>query len=403
MARPSLLLLCHRIPYPPNKGDKIRSFHLLKFLAEHYAVHLGAFVDDPDDWRHGRALEAHCASIHLEGLDPRRAKLRSLTGLLSGAPLSVAFYRSRRFSRWVAETIAQAGIARAMVYSSAMAQFLMQPDLPVMRRVIDFVDVDSDKWRQYARTHAGPLRWIYAREARRLLAYDRRVARAFDASLFVCEAEAALFRRLAPESADRVGHYDNGVDLEYFAPDRPYPNPFRDGEQALVFTGAMDYWPNEDAVIWFADEVFSRLRMRHPAPAFYIVGSRPTEAVKRLAQRDGIVVTGRVDDVRPFLRHAVAAVAPIRVARGIQNKVLEAMAMGRPVLVSPEGLEGIEATDGKQVLLAHEPDDYVRQVDGLLGGKYLGLGKAARALVVERFDWAQTLPVVEQVLEGAGV
>jgi len=401
MARPPLLLLCHRIPYPPNKGDKIRSFHLLEFLAERYTVHLGAFVDDPDDWRHAQVLEERCASVHLEGIDPRWAKVRSLTGLLNGAPLSVVFYRSRRFSRWVIETIAQAGIARAMVYSSAMAQFLMGNDPPAMRRVIDFVDVDSDKWRQYARTHPGPLRWIYAREARRLLAYDRQVARVFDASLFVCEAEAALFRRLASESADRVGHYDNGVDLEYFSPARAYPTPFAEGEQALVFTGAMDYWPNQDAVIWFAEEVFPRLRKRHPALAFYIVGSRPSEAVRRLGEQEGIVVTGRVDDVRPYLRHAVASVAPMRVARGIQNKVLEAMAMGRPVLVSPEGLEGIEAHDGEQILLAREPDDYVRQVDGLLAGQYAGLGEAARALVVERFDWARTLPVVEQVLEGA--
>lgn len=401
MDRPPLLFLCHRIPYPPNKGDKIRSFHLLEFLAARYRIHLGAFVDDPEDWDHRGELESLCEQVHLEPLDPRRARVRSLTGLFTGEPLSCTYYRSARMARWVREALAKAPIERAVVYSSAMAQFLLDEQLRLQRRVIDFVDVDSDKWRQYAETHPGLMRWIYAREARRLLAFDRQVARAFDASLFVCEAEADLFRRLAPEVADRVGHYDNGVDLDYFDPDRDYPNPFHHGERVLVFTGAMDYWPNVDAVIWFAEQVMPALRALDEQLVFYIVGSRPTEAVQRLARRAGVTVTGRVADVRPYLAHAFAVVAPMRVARGIQNKVLEGMAMERPVLVSPEGLEGIAAADGEQVLVARQPADYVRYVQELLTGRHARLGRAARALVTSRFDWRQTLPVVEAVLEGA--
>lgn len=401
MDRPPLLFLCHRIPYPPNKGDKIRSFHLLAFLARHYRIFLGSFVDDPEDWQYRGKLESLCEQVHLVDLNPRLARLRSLTGLLSGSPLSCVYYRSRSLDRWVDRVIDEFSIDKAIVYSSAMAQFLMDDRGRLRRKVIDFVDVDSDKWRQYAETHPGPLRWIYAREAKRLLEFDREVALRFDASLFVCEAEAALFRRLVPEAKDRIGHYDNGVDLDYFSPAGEFPNPFPGNSKALVFTGAMDYWPNEDAVTWFSEEVFPQLRTSAPDLAFYIVGSRPTERVRKLAEREGVIVTGRVADVRPYLKHALAAVAPMRVARGIQNKVLEGMAMQRPVIVSPEGLEGIEATDGREVLLAREPADYVRHVKTLLAGEYPEIGATARALVVSRFDWSQTLPRVEQVLEGA--
>ncbi|HEY9145132.1 MAG TPA: TIGR03087 family PEP-CTERM/XrtA system glycosyltransferase, partial [Thiobacillus sp.] len=324
-----LLFLAHRIPFPPNKGDKIRSFHLLRHLSKHYAIHLGAFVDDPDDWQYQDALKPYCASIKLLPLlNPRRSRLASLSGLLTGEALTLPYYRNRELKRWAADLADSGKVTRGLAFSSAMAQFM---PAGLARRVLDMVDVDSDKWMQYAPTQRWPLSWVYAREGRKLAAWEAQVAQDFDATLLVSCDEAALLQRRVPQACDRIGAFENGVDADYFSPARDYPNPYLPDVLGVVFTGAMDYWPNVDAVSWFAERVFPAVREAMPAAQFTIVGSRPTEAVLALARQPGVVVTGSVPDVRPYLAHAACAVAPLRIARGIQNKVLEAMAMARPV------------------------------------------------------------------------
>jgi sugar transferase (PEP-CTERM/EpsH1 system associated) len=391
---PDLLFLAHRIPYPPNKGDKIRAWHLLEHLARRNRVHLGAFVDDPDDWRHADKLREVCASTFLAGIDPRWGKLRALTGLATGEPLTLPFYRHAGMQSWVDARLS-GGVDRVVAYSSAMARFVMHR--PAARRIMDFVDIDSDKWRQYAPTKPWPLSWLYRREGERLLAWERRVAAEFDASLFVSAAEAADFRRLAPECADRVGYYHNGVDAEYFSPERDYPDPFAAGVRPVVFTGAMDYWPNVDAVLWFAREVLPELRARRPDCLFAIVGGKPAPEVRALAAQPGVLVTGRVEDVRPYLAHAAAVVAPLRIARGIQNKVLEGMAMARTVVATPQALEGIDALPGRDILVA---DDAGAMVAAVLEAVNLpALGPAARARVLEDYNWANNLVRVDQLLE----
>jgi sugar transferase (PEP-CTERM/EpsH1 system associated) len=279
-----------------------------------------------------------------------------------------------------------------------MARFVM-PFTPhdSTRRVMDFVDIDSDKWRQYSATKPWPLSWLYRREGERLLAWEREVARSFDASLFVSATEAADFRKLAPESSARIGFYNNGVDADYFSPARDYPNPYPDAELAVAFTGAMDYWPNVDAVIWYAREVLPRLRERYPDLTFTIVGSRPTPQVRELAGLPGVRVTGRVDDVRPWLAHARAVVAPLRIARGIQNKVLEGMAMARTLVATPQALEGIHARVGEEVRCAGTADDLYRETLAALEGP--DLGPAARNRVLNDFAWDSALARVDQLLE----
>jgi sugar transferase (PEP-CTERM/EpsH1 system associated) len=395
-AKPDLLLLVHRIPYPPNKGDKIRSYNLLKHLATKYKVHLATFVDDADDWQHVPAVEALCASSHFVKLDPRKGKLRGAMGLATGKSLSLEYYRDADMKRWVARTMRERGIARVMTFCSVMAQYA--EDFPAARRVIDFCDVDSDKWRQYAEKKKWPMSWVYAHEARSLLDYERKVAGAFDASLFVSAPEAELFRTLAPESGAKIGHFSNGVDTEYFSPLRAYDNPYAAGEQALVFTGAMDYWPNVDAVKWFAEHVLPRVRASVPNARFYIVGSRPAPEVLALAN-ESIVVTGTVPDVRPYLAHCVAAVAPLRIARGIQNKVLEAMAMGRPVVASQQAFEGIEAAPGRELIVADTPEQHADSVISLLRTPDTAMGQAARASVERRYSWAAHLSPIETRFE----
>lgn len=393
-----LLYLVHRIPYPPNKGDKIRSFHLLKHLARRYRVHVGAFVDDPEDWVHADALEALAGGeIQLLPLSSGLATLRSVAGFLTGEPLSLPYYRHAGMQRWVDRVLATRKIRHALVYSSSMAQYLDRH--AELRRVIDFVDIDSDKWRQYANRKPWPMRWVFRREAERLSAYEQSVCRGYDAALFVSEAEADLFKRLMPSGAHKVVGISNGVDTEYFSPAHALTNPFAAGERALVFTGAMDYWANVDAVSWFAKEVFGAVREQVPATRFYIVGARPSAEVRALAAIPGVTVTGTVPDVRPYLAHADLVVAPLRIARGIQNKVLEAMAMAKPAIVSPEALEGISARVGEEVLLAHDRAEFRDHCLALLCGRSTVSGAAARERVVEDYSWDHHLAALDRLLE----
>lgn len=394
-----LLLLAHRIPYPPNKGDKLRSYNLLRMLVRHYRVHLGAFVDDPSDLCHRPVLEDLCAEVMLPRLHPKPARVASLRGLATGAPLSLAYYAHAGLRRWVAQRIA-AGVRHIVVFSSAMAPYA-EPHTHC-RRVADMVDVDSAKWSAYGAETAGPLGWIYRREGRRLAAYERRIARSFDATLFVSQAEADCFLEGAPETAPRVHAAGNGVDTDFFDPDGDFATPFQGEGPVLVFTGAMDYRPNVDAVVWFAGEVLPRLQQLRPGVRFCIVGGNPAPAVQRLAQQPGIQVTGRVPDVRPYLACADVAVAPLRIARGIQNKVLEAMAMARPVVCTPAALEGIEARPGEHLQVASDPAELAACIDELLGSpeRRASLGRAARARLLERYRWERQLAPVLALLAG---
>jgi sugar transferase (PEP-CTERM/EpsH1 system associated) len=395
-----LLLLIHRIPYPPNKGDKIRSYHLLKHLAQHYRVHLATFVDDPEDWQYVPHVEALCASSHFAGMNPLLARVRSLSALVKNRSLSLEYYRDAGLARWVDDTLVAHDIERVLVFCSPMAQYAERHR--GARRVIDFCDIDSEKWRQYAEQKSFPMNLVYRYEARQLLRYERQVARDYDASLFVSKPEAELFRRLAPESSAKIGHFSNGVDTDYFSPDQTFASPYAAGERALVFTGAMDYWPNIDAVKWFAAEVFPQLRQRFADARFYIVGSRPAPAVLALAQQDGVVVTGTVPDVRPYIAHAAVAVAPLRIARGVQNKVLEAMAMATAVVVSPQALEGIDAVPGSELVLAEDAPAFADACAALLEGQAsasAAIGSAARAKVQRQYSWSSNLACIGESLE----
>ena len=393
----NLLLLIHRIPYPPNKGDKIRSYHLLKHLALHYKVHLATFVDDADDWQHVPKVEAMCTTSHFAKLSPLAGRVRSLGALLGGRSLSFDYYKNAGMQDWVDQAMAAHKIERVLVFSSPMAQYAEA--YPAARRVVDFCDVDSDKWRQYAAKKSWPMSQVYRHEANALLKYERHVASTCDASLFVSEPEAELFRQLAPESAARIGFFNNGVDTDYFSPERAYLRPYAAGQRALVFTGAMDYWPNVDAVQWFAAEIFPQLYAANPQLRFVIVGARPSAAVTALGQQPGVVVTGTVPDVRPYIHHAEICVAPLRIARGIQNKVLEAMAMARPMVVSPQALEGIDAVPGGELRLADGAAAFAATLSAMLATPDASLGQAARAKVQQQYSWPSKLARIEERLE----
>lgn len=394
----NVLFLVHRLPYPPNKGDKVRSYHLLKHLAARHNVFLGTFIDDPEDAPYVETLRRLCADLCVAKLDPRMAKLRSINGLLSDQALTLRYYRDASLFNWVEQICHRNKIHTAVVFSSAMAQYV--EDMPRLPILVDFVDVDSAKWTQYAASHRWPMSWIYRREGERLLAYERHVAARAARSFFVTENEADLFRQRAPECAIRVEAMCNGVDSDFFAPDPMTPSPFPSGERPLVFTGAMDYWPNIDAVTWFTAEILPRLLEKSPQLRFYIVGRNPAPAVAALAG-EHVVVTGTVPDVRPYLQHAALVVAPLRVARGIQNKILEAMAMARTVVAAQPCVEAIDAVPGKEIVAATTVDDYVRSIDELLEApdKASAIGEAARRRIKENYSWEAHMSGIDRYLE----
>ncbi len=403
----SLLFLCQRIPYPPDKGEKIRAWRILDHLSRRFSVYLGCFVDDERDWAHTDIVAGRCAGTHFARLDPRRARLRCLGGLVSGKALSLPYFYDRTLAAWTEAVLQTHRPDAVFVYSSAMAQYVLNAPERPGRFVMDFVDVDSDKWGQYAASCSFPMSWIYRRESERLLAFDRAVAAAASASVFVAEPEAALFRRLAPEAAEKTVAIANGIDADYFSPDRDYPQIFTPSDgPVMVFTGTMDYWPNVDAAIWFADEILPLIRQHHPTACFYVVGANPSPEVMALKERDGVVVTGRVEDVRPYIAHADVAVAPVRIARGIQNKVLEAMAMARPVVTTPRALEGIDAAAGREVLLGSDEESFAAAILSVLNGSApSSLGASARAMVLRAHDWEALLAAFDPLLgigEGAG-
>ena len=269
--------------------------------------------------------------------------------------------------------------------------------------LVDFVDVDSAKWSQYAGQHGWPMSWLYRREGRLLLAYERAVAQRATRSFFVTQNEADLFVRAAPECSATVGAISNGVDAEYFAPEHLFASPFSADEMPVVFTGAMDYWPNVDAVSWFVAQVLPALRLQFPQARFHIVGRAPSPVVLGLAG-DAVVVTGTVADVRPYLRHAAVVVAPLRIARGIQNKVLEAMAMARPVVASIECAAAVDARPGDEFLVARDAAEFVASVAALLAGpvRAASIGTAARQAVLARYSWEAHLAGIDCHIAAAG-
>jgi len=393
-----ILYLTHRIPYPPNKGDKIRSYHILKHLSQYFRVHLGCFVDDPSDRQYIGPVAALCASSCFVDRSPIKGRLLGLTGLISKEALSVTYYRDSQLGRWVKRLLANNTIHYALAFSGPMAQYLTIPQAKSLHKLIDFVDVDSEKWHQYATLKRSPLSLLYRREARRLLDYEREVAQQFDAATFVSAAEATLFCMRAP-MASNTSFFSNGVDADYFSPQRTYSNPYRDHGPVVVFIGAMDYWPNVEAAQWFARRVLPALRVQFPGTRLSIVGARPAARAMTLKRLPGVSVVGAVPDVRPYLAHAALALAPLRIGRGIQNKVLEAMSMQKIVLASPAALEGICTVPGKEVLQARDESEFVHMSMHVLRGDVAAtLGFAARQRILQDYSWRENLTRLSTLL-----
>ncbi len=392
-----LLYLVHRLPFPPNKGDKISSNNMLNYFSGRWRVHLGTFVDDPDDWQYVNVVKEKCEDSCIVDLPRHRRVTGSLAGLVTGQALSLSYYGNAELQAWVRASIERECPDAVLIFSGVMGRFvkgLLPAHVPV---VFDAEDVDSEKWRSYAQAKQWPLSWLYQREANKLLAYEREMAASTHVSIFVSPEEAALFKQLAPESADKVHYRTQGVDSAYFDPALSYDNPYQSGQKVLVFTGAMDYWPNVEAVQWFCEHVLRAVREREPDFLFCIVGMKPSDVVLQLGKLDGVRVTGGVPDVRPYLHYALAACLPLQIARGIQNKALEAMSMTLPVLATQDALLGIVDYPEVLSIVANDPAAMTAAALELLAVPRQ-INTAGRACVLEHYNWDTNLRRMEGFL-----
>jgi sugar transferase (PEP-CTERM/EpsH1 system associated) len=398
--RPAILFLCQRLPFPPNKGEKITAFNVLRHLGQRFDVHVGTFIDAAEDSLEIERLRPYCASLHVERIVKPWAFIPAMLRWLRGLPLSFALFRAAGLKVYVQNVIKRHAPIAIVTHSSNISDYALTPtDRPALR-VLHFADVDSEKFAAYAKQANGWKRWLLSVEARRVRTAEARLTAAADAIAFVSDEEANLFREVVDTSGTQIVTIANGVDAEAFDPSKPWRRPTWGDGPALVFTGAMDYQPNIDAVIWFAENVLPAVRTAKRDVQFVIVGSNPASAVKALASRPGVLVTGRVPDVQPYLAHAIAAVAPLRIARGIQNKVLEALAMGRPTIVSTDALIGIGAPDSAPVIVADGADAWISACLRLLDdpASVAELSARARPFVIENFSWSARLRALDALL-----
>lgn len=390
-----LLFLAHRIPFPPDRGDKIRSCAILKALAARGPVHVATFGETDADM----AAEVELAWTATTHLLVRRtiSNLRAgLNALPTGKPVSLVAFESQDIRHYISRLLATRPIDTIFVYSGQMAQFI--PPSFSGRVVIDFVDMDSAKFAAYAKAANGPMKLVNAREARLLGAFEREMARRAHLAVFSSPTEVTEFRLGLGDPSVRVEPIVNGIDTVFYDPadiaDAPYagtPGPH------LVFTGQMDYAPNVDAVVHFAEAVLPQVRKQHPEACFHIVGRNASPAVKALATHPGVKVEGPVDDIRPWIGSADMVVAPLRIARGIQNKVLEAMAMARPVIASSAAAEGIVAQSGQHFVVARDDGVMAEAIIALAADPFRAraMGVAAREHMLRHYQWdAQLAPLL---------
>jgi sugar transferase (PEP-CTERM/EpsH1 system associated) len=379
-----ILYLAHRVPYPPNKGDKIRSFNEIKHFIRNNEIHLLAFCDDPSELRYADELRKFCCSVTLILLNSNHQRLRALISMAQGKPWTLGYYSDSRMGAEVRKKLESIQIDFVFAYSSSMAPYaLLATSLP---KILDFVDSDASKWRQYAQFKPAPASWLYSYEAGKLNRFEQDMVQQFDASIFVSAREAAHL-------SGKIHFIQNGIDLNYFA----YIQPERNS-QTMIFTGAMDYFPNVDAVTYFARDIYPLVRSKCPDADFLIVGSNPASAVQRLNDLPGVTVTGTVPDIRPYLAKSKVAVVPMRISQGIQNKILEALAAGLPVVTTPAAAAGFSSTNNMPIAVSADAAGIADHV-----ARYLRESLTAAQItsslhhLKQHFDWSTNLSILDRV------
>jgi len=385
-----ILYISHCVPWPPDKGDRIRAFHTLSRLVEHHRVHLACLSRSAEEAAAQSPLKARLASSHIEVLDILRAVMRGFIGFARGGSFTTAFHTSPALADYIRSLIASRPIEAAVILSSSMGGYAPE-QIPFLA---DWGDVDSEKRLQYAKIRFPG--FVQRLEGLRMRKDECEISLRARRTFLTTPNELQLFASIAPGA--RAALSGNGVDTDYYDPRGGIEIPADlKARKFLVFVGMMDYFPNVDGVRWFAETVFPVLRAREPDLRVYLVGRNPAREVIGLGRQDGIIVTGAVPDVRPYLAAARAVIAPLRIARGVQNKVLEALAMGKRVLASDAVCRTFNPALPEGVMTCRTPDDYLKALAALPtdSGFDMEVADAAR----KRFSWTASLDPIVAALD----
>jgi sugar transferase (PEP-CTERM/EpsH1 system associated) len=389
-----ILFVCHRLPYPPNRGGKIRPFNMIRHLSQKHSVTVASLAHTEQEFNDGADLRNHCEEVIAEVLPSRQRWLQAFRALPTRTPSSVAYFWSSRLDKRIRQRCRDTRFDAIFVHCAFVAQYAA--DLQADFRVMDFGDIDSAKWAEYSQWKPFPTSRMYGFESTKLRRYERSIAQQFDHCTVTTQGERDELKTFRVSTPSTV--IPNGVDLSYFS-------PVRNGNDtgAIVFLGRMDYFPNIDGVCYFAEKILPLIRQKVPGVEFRIVGSNPVRRVQELAKIPNTLVTGHVPDVRSHLQDAAMAIAPLRIARGTQNKILESMAMGIPVVATPEAAKGIQAVAGRDLLVGETPEIFAGHAIDLLQSASLrqSLSEAARKQVERAHLWPVSMDILDSVLAGA--
>ena len=393
-----ILFLAHRLPYPPNKGEKMRAFGELEALSQRHEIDVFCFYDDPRDGQYVEAVRKYCREFYAERIPWFRGRFQALVAAVLKRSFSLAFFYSRTMTRRVREALASRDYDLVFVYCTAMAQYVEH--IAGIPRVLDMVDVDSDKWMKYARHSPPPLSWLWRQEAHRLAAYENQLVQEFTTTLLCTEVEAAvLLRRTSCQKIQVLTHM---LDVTSFDPHGvEITLEIKARQPYVIFTGSMDYLPNVDAVSYFHLEIFPRIRAAVPEIRFAVVGRNPTRLVRKLASDPAVWVTGSVADTRPYLRGAVAAVVPLRIACGLQSKILEAMSMGLPTIATPQPAMALPDSLRSLLIIAADPEEFAARVVEVIRRGSGTPDEAMRQAMLRYFDRRSLSDQVESIVAHA--
>ncbi|WP_193369785.1 TIGR03087 family PEP-CTERM/XrtA system glycosyltransferase [Pelagibius marinus] len=386
-----ILYLCHRFPFPPARGGKIRPFNMIRHLSRKHEVVVASLARSPEEAAAGQGIAPHCADYVMGEVRAPAAWARMIARLPTPYPSSMGYFYSPALARSIQERLRREAFDLIFVHCSSVAPYVRQ--VTGIPKILDFGDIDSEKWLVYRQFKPFPLSLGYWLEGRKLAAAEKALTHQFDFCTCTTRAELEALRRL--QVTTPCDWFPNGVDQSYFAPSTKSYDP-----DAISFVGRMDYFPNQQAMLFFCDEVFPAIRRQRPSATLTIIGAEPSAGIRRLGEREGVTVTGTVPDVREPVRRSAVNVAPLAIARGTQNKILECMAMGVPVVTSPEAAGGVDAVPEEHLLVAQSPQDYADKLLWLMedAAARQAFAVAGRARVESHHSWAVSLAKLDSII-----
>ena len=387
-----VLYLCHRFPYPPRRGGKIRPFNMIRHLSKRHEVTVCSLARSPKEADEAQGIAPYCARFFVHTVGGPLQTLRMVARLPTSTPSSFGYFHSTSLARRVRTLLDAERFDLIFVHCSSVARYVV--DHAGTPKILDFGDMDSQKWLEYARYKPFPLRIGYRLEGMKMVAEEKRLARRFDLCTATTRGEWETlegYRLGVP-----TDWFPNGVDSEYFAPaGEPYD------ADTISFVGRMDYYPNQECMFDFCANTLPRLRARRPNLRLTIVGAEPSAAVRRLGDLPGVAVTGSVPDVRPYLQRSALMIAPLNIARGTQNKILEAMAQGVPVVTSAVAACGVDAVAGEHFVVARTPSEYEAAIMAILDrpDERARLSSAGRDRMRTHHDWSRSMRRLDSIIE----